>query len=127
MAETSDNSLLITALRESSEEIGLPPEKVQIVGELNQVISKYRIKVSPFVGLTKPDVMLLPCPKELDSIFYVPLAFFLESTPDRVDRFEFSGEKVSVPSWYFKDYEIWGLSAYVIANFLNIVFNIRYQ
>ena len=50
-----DTNSLETALRETHEEIGLHPEKVEILGRIDQIISLYNYLVTPFVGLIPSD------------------------------------------------------------------------
>jgi len=53
--DTSDSSILDTALRESEEEIGLKREHVQIIGGLEPILSGQREPVYPFVGIVSSD------------------------------------------------------------------------
>lgn len=123
MHDEVDGSLVSTALRESEEEIGLRSSSVEVIGSLSQVLSKHRIKVTPFVGLVEPDVELFPCPTELDSVFRVPLTFFLETAPDRFDQIGYDRYRSCAPCWFFGDYEIWGMSAGILKDFLQVVFD----
>lgn len=129
--EEVDNTLVDTALRESHEEIGVHPSQVEIIGPLSEVVSLHGIRVSPYVGLVESDVELRPNPEELDSIFKVPLSYFLQEAPVRRDRMTYKGLALSVPSYHYEYenecYEIWGLSAIVLVELINLAFdaNIR--
>lgn len=123
--EPGDHSLAETALRESSEEIGLPPGQVELIGQLSEVLSRYRIAVTPSVGLIPPDLRFVPDPHEIESVFSVPLRFFLEIPPTRVDHLGFEQYRLRVPCWEYQDYEIWGLSAIILMDFLTAVFDWR--
>ncbi len=125
MQEASDADLLATALRETEEEISLPSNQVKVIGQLNQVVSRHQIKVTPYVGLVAADVELIPCPRELHSVFKVPLEFFQNNEPDRIDQLGFRNHKLAVPCWFYEGYEIWGMSAIVIADFLHTVFDLK--
>ena len=124
--DETDDSLEFTALRECHEEIGIPPEEVEIVGPLSQVISLHGIRVSPFVGLVDDNHPLIPNPDELDSIFKVPVEFFRQAKPVRRDKMTYKGVALSVPSYHFEAegevYEIWGLSAIVLVELMNIAY-----
>jgi 8-oxo-dGTP pyrophosphatase MutT (NUDIX family) len=50
-AETEDQDLVATALREAHEEVGLLPEQVKVVGQLGQVLSRQGFVVTPVVGV----------------------------------------------------------------------------
>src|SRR5690554_2112100 len=58
--DKSDADLLATALRESHEEIALPPERVELFGQLSDVISLHGLQVTPYVGRIPPDLPLVP-------------------------------------------------------------------
>jgi len=124
--DDEDESLMHTALRECHEEIGVSPDKVQIIGQLSQVISLHGIRVTPYVGLVDESVELTPNLDELDSIFKVPVSFFDTAEPKRRDRMTYKGVALSVPSYDFQTdsdtYEIWGLSAIVLVELMNLAF-----
>ena len=124
--DETDHSLSFTALRECHEEIGVPPQEVELIGSLSQVVSLHGICVSPFVGLIDDDYPLVPNPDELDCIFKVPVQFFREAEPVRRDRMTYKGMALSVPSYHFEDqnetFEIWGLSAIVVVELMNLAF-----
>ncbi len=123
--DSTDPDLLYTALREAEEEVGLDPALVDVVGPLGQVMSKHLIQVTPFVGVVPPDVVLRPNPHELESLFRVPLSFFLEDRRQRTDVVEFRGKTHYVPAYRYGDYVIWGLTAYMLVELLNVGFDAR--
>jgi 8-oxo-dGTP pyrophosphatase MutT (NUDIX family) len=127
--DETDDSLEFTALRECHEEIGIPPEEVEIIGSLSQVMSLHGIRVSPFVGLVDDSHPLIPNPEELDSIFKVPVQFFREAEPVRRDKMTYKGLGLSIPSYHYEDagevYEIWGLSAIVLVELMNLAYGMN--
>ena len=127
--DEGDVELVDTALRECHEEIGVPPSKVEVIGPLSQVVSLHGIRVSPFVGLVDADISMSANLDELDSIFKVPVSFFLNEEPVRRDRMTYKGLALSVPSYHYQyqdeEYEIWGLSAIVVVELMNLAFDAR--
>mgnify|MGYP000002158016 FL=1 len=127
--DNEDESLMHTALRECHEEIGVSPDKVEIIGPLSQVVSLHGIRVTPYVGLVEKDVSLTPNLDELDSIFKVPTHFFKKAEPQRRDRMTYKGMALSVPSYDYESegerYEIWGLSAIVLVELMNVAFDTK--
>ncbi|MFT5718662.1 MAG: 8-oxo-dGTP pyrophosphatase MutT (NUDIX family) [Oleiphilaceae bacterium] len=125
--DEEDGTLEQTALRECHEEIGVEPENIEIIGQLSQVISLHGIRVTPYVGLVDESVSFIPNLDELDSIFKVPTMFFNEAVPKRRDKMTYRDIALSVPSYDFQHegetYEIWGLSAIVMVELLNIAFD----
>lgn len=121
--DVGDLSLAATALRETHEEIGLPPDQVEIISPLSQVMSLHGILVSPYVGVVPEGYPLEPNPGEIDSIFQVPLSFFLEDRRERTDAIPFQNQTIHVPCYRWGRYQIWGLSAVVLVEFLNAVYD----
>lgn len=123
--DLNDESLEQTALRETHEEIGLPPEQVHIIAPLSQVMSRHGILVTPYVGVVPGDHPLQGNPAEIESIFRVPVDFFLEDRRERTDVLPFMDNTYYVPCYRWQHYQIWGLSAVVLVDFLNAVYDAR--
>ncbi len=121
--DPGDSDLLATALRESHEEIGLAHDQVEVLAELSPLASRFGMKVTPFVGLVAPDVSLIAEPGEIEQIFRVPLSFFLETEPELTQPFNFLGRRMRMPSYYFEQHRIWGLTAFMILDLLNHVYD----
>jgi len=123
MWEAEDCDLLQTALRESWEEVALPPSAVDIRAQLPYRLTRRGVGVTPFVGLISPDQELAPNPAELDSIFRVPLTFFLD--PGNCCTFPMSvaGHELWFPCYDFEHYRVWGMTLHVLTDFLNLTLN----
>lgn len=116
--DATDASIIATALRESREEIGLPEDRVEVIGELDAFTSKVGLRVQPIIGMVSADEALVPSPEEIESIFRVPVAFFLEGHVSYTHRFRFMGQEITVPSFNYGDYVIWGLTAFMIVDLM---------
>ncbi|MGB4343803.1 MAG: CoA pyrophosphatase [Moraxellaceae bacterium] len=116
--DSTDASIIATALRESREEIGLLEESVEVIGELDAFTSKVGLRVQPIIGMVPSDLILLPNPGEIESIFRVPVEFFLTEKVSYTHRFRFMGNEVTVPSFNYGDYVIWGLTAFMIVDLI---------
>ncbi|XP_078112913.1 peroxisomal coenzyme A diphosphatase NUDT7 [Sander vitreus] len=114
--DPSDRDDVDTALREAEEEIGLPPDDVQVVCRLVPLISKSGLLVTPVVGFIDESFCPCPNPAEVSAVFTVPLAFFT-SDEDHDAIHSVAGMMGSLHSFYFVDpdsgsqYHIWGLTA----------------
>src|SRR5215212_5998468 len=67
-----DEDLMVTALREAEEEIGLPRSEVEVVGCLpptGTFVTGYRIH--PFVGVIKPGHEWTPQPNEVEEVIEI--------------------------------------------------------
>lgn len=118
--DSIDESSLRTALRETHEEIGLQPEEVQILGSLDQILSIQKYIVTPFVGLIPAEFRPIPNRDEIESVFKVPLSFFMKSSNHWAEEFQTSTDKVLLHHFDFEGYDIWGLTAKLILRLLEI-------
>lgn len=118
--EEGDKDLFATGLRESFEEIGLNPSSVQLIAPLSQLISLHGLKVSPFVVKIPDGLNLSPQTEEISEIFEVPLSFFEKDSRAWTDVINFGKFNLFVPSYNFEKFRIWGLSAMMIVEFLQI-------
>jgi 8-oxo-dGTP pyrophosphatase MutT (NUDIX family) len=109
--EPDDVDDAAAALREAHEEIGLPPDRVQVLGELAlyETVSGYRVK--PVVGWIEPPVELTPDPVEVAAVFEVPLAFLLDPA-NHLRHFRMLGElRRDYWAMPYGDRYIWGATA----------------
>ena len=74
-----DASHADAALREAREEVGLPGERVAILGELATYETVTGFRVTPIVGWVEPPFTVVPDPIEVADVFEVPLAFLLDA------------------------------------------------
>lgn len=96
---------------------------MQVIAPLSQVMSRYGILVTPYVGVVPSDCPVVPNPHEIESVFRVPLSFFLEDKRERTDALSFLNHTFYVPCYRWERYRIWGLSAVVLVDFLNAVYD----
>lgn len=120
MLETEDKNLQDTALRESHEETGLDRSKVNILGSIDTVVSRFNISVTPYVGIVPSDIELNDNSDEIEACFRVPLSFLLEDKRHRNDEINRNGDIFFMPAYSYDSYIIWGLTAMITVDFLNI-------
>jgi 8-oxo-dGTP pyrophosphatase MutT (NUDIX family) len=110
-----DETAIDAALREAHEEVGLDPETVEIVGELNHlatVVSKSHIV--PIVGRIQRQIDLSPASPEVERVLWVPLAEFVRTDTYRAERWKVPwGERVL---YFFEldDETVWGATAFIL-------------
>ena len=99
------------ALRETQEEIGLAPSRVEVLGLLpdHLIISGYR--VTPVVGLVTLDAPLALDPSEVARVFEIPLAFVLDTRNLRLRERPIGTDVVEVYDIPYAGRNIWGATA----------------
>ena len=118
--DSNDEDSLQTALRETHEEIGLPGEEVDVIGTLDQILSLHYYLVTPYVGLIPSDFVPVPNTDEIESVFKVPLAFFMKSENHWSEEKKIFTTPVLVHHFEFQGYDIWGLTAKLIFRLLEV-------
>ena len=119
--EPQDKDLLATALRETQEEIGVPPEAVEVLGTLDDFSTITHFVVTPFVGILPYPFAYKPSDHEVEAIIEVPLSFLLDPAHLRVEQREHKGQSLEVLFWEFGAYTIWGATARILKDFLDSV------
>ena len=115
-AEAHDPSAEFTALREAQEEIGLAPEKVEIIGRLPDYRTRTGFRVTPVVGLVAPPLDLKPDANEVEEIFEVPLDFLLDPANCQRHTREWQGRAVGFYVFEHGGRTIWGATAGMLVN-----------
>ena len=108
-------SVLQAALRETHEEIGLNPEDVEVVGELNSmatVVSNSHIV--PIVGRYRTQPKLHAVNSEVDRVFSVPLLELTRQDTYRQEHWVFSDREFQITFFYLDDETIWGATARIL-------------
>lgn len=119
--EATDASAAETALRETEEEIGLARANVEIVGRLDDYITGTGFLVAPIVGLIHPPYALSPDPSEVEAVFEVPLAFFLDPANHRRESRMFNGIERRFYAMPYGDKYIWGATAAMLMNLYDLL------
>ncbi len=121
--DPEDRDLIETALREAEEEIGLPPGLVEIVGPLGTLVSRHGIQVTPYVGVVPDFVDYQANDGEIAAVFSVPLEFFRNDPREVTHRIDYLGQSWYVPSYRYGEYKIWGLTAIMLVELVNLVYD----
>lgn len=128
------------ALRETEEELAIPPEEVELLGLPDFICSQRGFLLRPVLGLVSPRGMerLRPSPAEVAESFTVPLAFFRGTepvtaryalTPALPEDFPYeaagiprdypwSPGAVEGPSWRYEGHVIWGMTARIVRDII---------
>ena len=122
IVETWDGSRLETAGLEAHEEIGLPPEAVEVIGTLDDTETRATsFVITPFVGLIREAVRYVPDGKEIERVLEVPLAALLDPENFREEMWERDGRRQPVYFYQYEGETIWGATARILKQFLDLV------
>jgi 8-oxo-dGTP pyrophosphatase MutT (NUDIX family) len=126
--EDDDADAVATALREAREEVGLDPQRVEVLGSMPTYTTGTGFIVTPVVGLIEAQpheharLSLQADPSEVDEIFEVPLPYLMNPRFHQRRAFDMSGVKLeffSMP-WTSQandtEYFIWGATAAMLRN-----------
>lgn len=116
--EPEDPSAIAAALRETEEEVGIPRERVEVVGQLEPVETRTGFRITPVVGFVPADIEFTLDPFEVEHVFEVPLAFVLDPGNHEWQTRHFEG--AGTLGYYVLNYEgrmIWGATAQILVNF----------
>lgn len=109
-------SLLSCALRETEEELGVPPLDVRILRELTSLeVEPSRFIVHPFVGIARTRPCFRPNPDEVAGMYEPPLEELLDAKARRSDIAMYKGHSYTVPYFRLGGQRVWGLTAMVLA------------
>jgi 8-oxo-dGTP pyrophosphatase MutT (NUDIX family) len=111
-----------TALREASEEIGVDPASVRILGELTPVhVIVSGFTLHPIVGVTDRRPAFVAAPGEVDEILEVALDDLRDAS--RIGRGTRIREGVAVEYPYFDllGHQVWGATAMVLGEFICLI------
>ena len=120
--EAMDQSAVDTALREANEEIGLSPEQVRVLGFMSQYPSITDYLVTPVVGRISWPFEMNISTNEVGRVFTIPIKWLADPQNREEKLITRLGGQVWVS--YYKPYDseiLWGLTARITVNFLEIL------
>lgn len=119
--DESDATPLHTALRETHEELGIPPAAVTVLGLLEETPTVTQFRVLPFVGVIPSDFAYVANPAEIEEILEIPLSHLLRPEIHRMEKLKFEGREREVYFYDYGKYVIWGATARMLRNLLQVV------
>ena len=119
--EATDRDAVAAAIRETREEIGLPPAQIAPLGFLDPLATITGFRVLPVVAMVSPDYIARPDPGEVAEVFEVPLDFLLDPVNRRRERRRYPEGEFEYHVYDFEGRRIWGATAGMIVNFLELI------
>jgi 8-oxo-dGTP pyrophosphatase MutT (NUDIX family) len=121
--ERGDASLVRTALRETREELGLDPARVEILGPLPPVFAAVSdFLIQPYVGwLGEGLPPLAPNPAEVAEVIEAPLAALADPAIFHIEVWQRGGIEHPIHFYDFGSYRIWGATGRMLHSLLDLL------
>jgi len=139
--DLEDPSVEYTAIRETSEELGVAEEQIKVIAALDFLPTAHQLIIYPFVGYIEEFEAISPNSAEVEATFIVPLQHFINQEPEKYHLYlrpepeesfpyhlipngeNYDWRRSSVPEYfyYYKDYVIWGLTARILRHFIQLI------
>ena len=114
--EPDDPDLIQTAVRETWEEVGVPPEQVMVLGRLDDMATNSTaFVITPFAAVIPPDVARITSDLEVARIIETSLDLLLDPANRQVD------ERTKRWQYVLPDVVVWGATARILSGFLGIL------
>lgn len=111
-----------TALREADEEIGLHPGDVRVLGRLDDLETiGSRFRITPVVGVAPHPYAWRPCPREVDTIFTVPVRDLAAPEAEHEELWDFEGRAIPIRLFPVAGQVIWGATHRITRNLLDVL------
>lgn len=118
--ELSDESTIITALRETNEEIGLNPPDIHVIGKLTDVyIPVSGFLVHPYLGYHPAKPEFIPDPREVKSVITFPVEHLLKEEIRVLTRIRNHQGLImkDIPCFMIQEKAVWGATALMLNEF----------
>ncbi|RTY72956.1 CoA pyrophosphatase [Flavobacterium bomense] len=121
--ELQDGNYAITALRETHEEVGIHPDKIEIIKPFTQIyIPPSNFMVYPFLGISKEELVFVLEPAEVASIIEIPLSTFLSDAIVIEAKLSTSyANDINVPAFKIEEHIIWGATAMMLSELKDVL------
>ena len=120
--DETDKDLIETALREAKEEIGVNPENIQLLGKISDLyipVSNYI--VYPFIGFYSQKPKFILNTSEVDELVEVPLNMLINPVHCTMSEITVNNSKLKVPCYIFGKHKIWGATAMIMSELIQIL------
>ncbi|WP_299112714.1 CoA pyrophosphatase [uncultured Winogradskyella sp.] len=114
--EDEDESLMITAIRETEEEVGVPEHMVRVIKTMSPLyIPPSNFMVHPFVAVSESTPNFIKQDEEVEAIIEIKLQDFLHDINTTTTRVSTSfGVEVDVPAFKLNGHIVWGATAMML-------------
>jgi 8-oxo-dGTP pyrophosphatase MutT (NUDIX family) len=119
--EEEDADAIVTALRETEEEVGLTRDLIDVIGRLDTYVTGTGFEITPIVGVVTPRYTLAIDPNEVAEAFEVPLSYVLDSRNHNRTERESAGRTRVFFVLPYDGRNIWGATAGMLVNLAEVL------
>jgi 8-oxo-dGTP pyrophosphatase MutT (NUDIX family) len=120
--DDGDMDSAATAVRETSEELGVAPAEVEVLGLLDDVPTPTRFVITPVVARLRGPLTLAPSPGEVASIFYTEVTALSDPTRYTTNGSRtFMGITYDMHEYRWEPHRIWGATARMVHQLLALL------
>ena len=121
--ELDDVDFAFTALRETHEEVGIHPEKIEVLKSFTELyIPPSNFMVYPFLGISKEELVFIPEPSEVSDIIELPLSVFLSDAIVVDTKLSTSyADNISIPAFKIDNHIVWGATAMMLSELKEVL------
>lgn len=112
--DPEDGSPEAAALRETHEEIGLAPDRLEVVGRMPDYATGSGYRIAPVLAIADSEAMMRINPDEVAAAFEVPLSFLMDPANHRTESRIWQGKERFYWVMPYGDRYIWGVTAGII-------------
>jgi predicted Fe-S protein YdhL (DUF1289 family)/8-oxo-dGTP pyrophosphatase MutT (NUDIX family) len=114
--DETDMGTVAAAMRETEEEIAIPPLQIVPLGFLDPFVTVSGFRVVPVVAMIDPSYVAQPNPAEVADVFEVPLQYLMAHENLRRVEIDFKGRRREVLEYDWPGQRIWGATAAILFN-----------
>ena len=120
--EKGDKDLEYTAKRETLEEIGVAWKDIEILGQLDDVLTiTSNFIIHPFIGTVPFPYLFNINKKEVDHLIEIPLQFFLDPSQPSPFTITYKGDSFETPAFVYNGVIIWGATERILENLIRLI------
>ena len=121
--ELDDDNYAETALRETHEEVGIHPDKIEILKPFTELyIPPSNFMVHPFLGISIEELVFVPEPSEVAEIIELPLSVFLSDGIVVDTNLSTSyANNINVPAFKIENHIVWGATAMMLSELKEVL------
>ncbi len=124
-----DENVLVTALRETEEEINVPRSRIHVLGSFDDFVTPSRYIITPIVSYIEETQIMKKNEEEVSEILTIPITFFANKKNYQERTYNLHDDIIAVGRYHYKTtsnkkYIIYGATCHMIVHFIDLVYQL---